>query len=169
MLAPLVSAQGFEAGAAQSVITPQLLPPHALYLAGFGHNRLATAVHDDLYARCLAIGIAPQTLVICSADLIGLFYDDVLAIRRAFQQKTPSASFLIVLPLTPTPHPTRWGSTVPPRSKPESTSNTWTGSTSASPQPPPTPCAPCSRRGSSWRATIIRCLLCCKVLIAHPS
>lgn len=96
IIAPLVSAEALQAGAAQSVITPELLREHAVYLAGFGHNRLATSVHDNLYARCLALGIPPRTLVLCSVDLIGLFYDDVLTIRRAFQQKTPAASFLVV-------------------------------------------------------------------------
>ena len=96
LVAPLVSADALQAGAAQSVITPGLLTGHAVYLAGFGHNRVATGVHDDLYARCLALRTAAQTLIICSADLIGLFYDDVLAIRRAFQQKAPSAAFLVV-------------------------------------------------------------------------
>jgi hypothetical protein len=93
--APLVSADTLRAGAAQSVITPEL-SGQAVYLAGFGHNRVATAVHDDLYVRCLALGVAKQTLVVCSVDLIGLFYDDVLTIRRAFQQKTSTATFLIV-------------------------------------------------------------------------
>jgi len=92
---PLASADTLRAGAAQSVITPEL-KGHAVYLAGFGHNRLATGVHDDLYARCLALGIAKQKLVICSVDLIGLFYDDVLTIRRTFQQLTPGESVLIV-------------------------------------------------------------------------
>jgi hypothetical protein len=87
------------AGAAESVITPGLTPDHVVYLAGFGHNRVATGVHDDLYARCLALGIPTQTLVICSADLVGLFYEDVLTIRREFQQaqqKMAAPSFLIV-------------------------------------------------------------------------
>ena len=83
------------AGAAQSVITPEL-NGHTVYLAGFGHNRVATGVHDDLYARCLALEIGKQALVVCSVDLIGLFYDDVLTIRRAFQQKTSNTTFLIV-------------------------------------------------------------------------
>ena len=96
IVAPLVFADSLRAGAAQSVITPQLLSTQAVYLAGFGYNRVATGVHDDLYARCLALGIAPRTLVICSADLIGLFYDDVLTIRRAFQQQTSPTSFLVV-------------------------------------------------------------------------
>lgn len=95
-VAPAVWADGLRAGAAQSTITPELPSGHTVYLAGFGHNRVATAVHDDLYARCLALGIAAQTLVVCSADLIGLFYDDVLNIRQAFQRQVPSASFLIV-------------------------------------------------------------------------
>jgi hypothetical protein len=93
--APLVSADESRAGAAQSVITPDL-NGHTVYLAGFGHNRVATGVHDDLYARCLAFGIAKQTLVVCSIDLIGLFYEDVLTIRRAFQQMTPAGSVLII-------------------------------------------------------------------------
>lgn len=94
--APLVLAGDFEAGAAQSVITPELSPQHPVYLAGFGHNRIATGVHDELYARCLAIAVAKQKLVLCSVDLIGLFYDDVLTIRREFEQTTSSTSFLIV-------------------------------------------------------------------------
>ncbi|HXW93122.1 MAG TPA: hypothetical protein VEK33_21410 [Terriglobales bacterium] len=96
ILVPQISAEGLRAGAAQSVITPGLLREHVVYLAGFGHNRAATGVHDDLYARCLALGIATQTLVLCSADLIGLFYDDVLSMRRAFHEKAPAASFLVV-------------------------------------------------------------------------
>src|SRR5215469_12201658 len=91
-----VWAQAMRAGAAQSLVTPELLGEHQVYLAGFGHNRVATGVHDNLSARCLALGIAKETLVICSADLIGLFYDDVLTIRRAFQQNASAASFLVI-------------------------------------------------------------------------
>jgi hypothetical protein len=91
----LVSADTLRAGAAQSVITPQL-NSRAVYLAGFGHNRVATGVHDDLYARCLALGIAQQRLVACSVDLIGLFYDDIQTIRRRLQRVIPGESVLIV-------------------------------------------------------------------------
>ena len=96
IVAPLVrSADTLQAGAAQSVITPEL-GGQTVYLAGFGHNRIATGIHDDLYARCLALNVSSQTLVLCSADLIGLFYDDVLTIRRTFAENVPSGSFLIV-------------------------------------------------------------------------
>jgi hypothetical protein len=90
----LLLADTLKAGAAQSVITPELSGP-TIYLAGFGHNRVATGIHDDLYARCLALDVGGRNLVLCSADLIGLFYDDVLTIRRAFQTQVPGA-FLIV-------------------------------------------------------------------------
>ncbi|HYY68470.1 MAG TPA: hypothetical protein VE734_01955 [Terriglobales bacterium] len=83
-----------KAGAAQSVITPELAG-HRIYLAGFGHNRIATGVHDELYARCLALNVRTRTLVLCSADLIGLFYDDVVTVRQAFQAKAPG-TFLII-------------------------------------------------------------------------
>jgi hypothetical protein len=96
MVAPLLSAADtLKAGVAQSVITPDLRG-RTVYLAGFGHNRVATGVHDDLYARCLALSVSSQTLVLCSADLIGLFYDDVLTIRRLSQQKTSSTAFLVI-------------------------------------------------------------------------
>jgi hypothetical protein len=94
-LTALASADTLLAGAVQAVITPDLTG-HTVYLAGFGNNRVATGVHDDLYARCLALGIAKQILVLCSVDLIGLFHDDVLTIRESFQQKVPGSAFLIV-------------------------------------------------------------------------
>jgi hypothetical protein len=92
---PLVSEDTLRAGAAQNVITPELTG-RVVYLAGFGHNRVATGVHDDLYARCLALGTRKQTLVVCSVDLIGLFYDDVVTVRRAFQQKASTATLLVI-------------------------------------------------------------------------
>ena len=40
-------------GYAQNIITPSLERP--VFLAGFGQNRRATAIHDDLYVRALAL------------------------------------------------------------------------------------------------------------------
>jgi hypothetical protein len=80
---------------AKAVITPDVRG-HTLYLAGFGHDRVASAVHDDLYVRCLALADRSTTLALCSADLIGLFYSDVQNIRRFFAVKAPANSWLIV-------------------------------------------------------------------------
>jgi hypothetical protein len=83
------------AGVAESVITPDVHTAK-IYMAGFGYNRVATGVHDNLYVRCLALSAGPQTLGMCEADIIGLFYDDVLAIRRKVEAAAPSVSLLIV-------------------------------------------------------------------------
>jgi hypothetical protein len=65
-------------GYAQAVITPALDKP--VYLAGFGNNRRATSVRDDLYARALAIQAGDATLVLVALDLIGFFRPDVLQV-----------------------------------------------------------------------------------------
>jgi hypothetical protein len=64
-------------GFAQNIITPKPLE-WPVYLAGFGNNRQAEDVHDDLYARALAISDDQKTLVLCSLDLVGFFRKDVL-------------------------------------------------------------------------------------------
>lgn len=74
------------AGAARRVITPDLGKQSPVYMAGFGPRR-ATAIHDDLSARCLAIQPGKTPLVICGVDSIGLFWDDVDRIRQAVRAK----------------------------------------------------------------------------------
>jgi hypothetical protein len=71
------------AGASKITITPDLQKHGPVYMAGFGRNRKATGIHDDLYARCLALATGTRPLVICSIDSIGLFLDDVQKIRAA--------------------------------------------------------------------------------------
>lgn len=83
------------AGVAKTVVTPDV-HSNKVYIAGFGHNRIATGVHDDLYARCLALAAGGQVLVLCSVDVIGLFYDDVLKIREQVKAQAPEVSHLIV-------------------------------------------------------------------------
>lgn len=62
----------FRVGYAQAVITPPLHPP--VYLAGFGRNRTAQSVHDDLYARVLVLDGFEQRIALVALDLIGLSY-----------------------------------------------------------------------------------------------
>ena len=58
-------------GYAQTTITPSLDKP--VFLAGFGNNRRAQTIHDDLYARALSIQTEQTTLVLVALDLIGFF------------------------------------------------------------------------------------------------
>jgi len=69
-------------GYAQNIITPVLDRP--VYLAGFGNNRRARTIHDDLYVRALAIQTAQTTLVLIALDLIGLFSTDIYDVHQRF-------------------------------------------------------------------------------------
>jgi hypothetical protein len=44
-------------------------------MAGFDNDRKATAVHDDLWARAVAVGDGRLKIAIVSVDLIGVFHD----------------------------------------------------------------------------------------------
>jgi hypothetical protein len=90
-----LKAAGLRAGAAKATITPDV-KAGKVYLAGFGNNRLATGVHDDLYVRCLALEAGQETIVMCSADLIGLFYDDVQKIREKVKKQVPEVTHVLV-------------------------------------------------------------------------
>ncbi|MDQ3006396.1 MAG: neutral/alkaline non-lysosomal ceramidase N-terminal domain-containing protein [Chloroflexota bacterium] len=62
-------------GYAQQIITPALDKP--VFMAGFGNNRRAQTIHDDLYARALAIQTKQTTLIFVALDLIGFFRHDI--------------------------------------------------------------------------------------------
>jgi hypothetical protein len=59
------------AGAGRALITPEVGGERPVYLAGFGPNRVATQVHDDLYARALALSTGDTGLLLLTADVIG--------------------------------------------------------------------------------------------------
>lgn len=83
-VAGALAAQGAElrAGAAMRKITPEL-GGAPVYMAGFDNGRAAKGVHDDLWARCVALEAGGKPVAVCAVDLIGLFHDDVLKIRAA--------------------------------------------------------------------------------------
>jgi hypothetical protein len=80
-------------GYAQSVITPSLERP--IYLAGFGNNRRAETVHDDLTVRALSIQAGEMVLVLCALDLIGFFRSDVLDVIHQVHQTYPNTKIVI--------------------------------------------------------------------------
>ena len=85
-------------GYAQTVITPSLEKP--VYLAGFGNDRSATTIHDDLYARALAIHTEQTTLVLVALDLIGFFRPDAYEVI----EKVNRPDVQIVIACTHTHH-----------------------------------------------------------------
>jgi hypothetical protein len=91
LLICVAPAWALDAGAAKRTITPDLKLHFPVYIPGFGRNRVATAVHDDLYARCMAFRAGTRPLVLCGVDSIGLFFDDVKRIRA----KVPGANVVV--------------------------------------------------------------------------
>lgn len=69
------------AGFGRRTITPDLTS--TVWLAGFGHGRAATAIHDDLYAVASVIDAGEHRVGVVALDAIGFFHDEVLAVRRA--------------------------------------------------------------------------------------
>ena len=68
-------------GFGRRTINPDLT--RTVWLAGFGHGRAATAIHDDLYAVASVIDDGEHRVGVVALDAIGFFHDEVLAVRRA--------------------------------------------------------------------------------------
>lgn len=68
-------------GFAETDITPTL-GKKVVYVAGFGRNRKATAIHDRLYARAIVLKHEKKTIAMVSVDLVGFFYANVLNVRK---------------------------------------------------------------------------------------
>ena len=87
-------AEGLHVGFATRVITPDV-KAKPVYLAGFDENRVATDVHDPLYARCLAVSDGRTRLAVASVDLIGFFLDDTEKTRTLLRQKAADAELVV--------------------------------------------------------------------------
>jgi len=72
-----------QVGFARTKINPDLSDPRRpVYLAGFGQNRRATAIHDDLWAIACVVDDGYSRLGIVALDAIGFFHDDVVRVRQ---------------------------------------------------------------------------------------
>lgn len=80
---------GLEAGACKVVVTPE----KPVYLAGLGYGRLSEGVHDDLYARALAVSDGEKAVVLVGVDSIGLMYDHI----RPLEERLAAKGALLVL------------------------------------------------------------------------
>jgi len=84
-VAPVLAAEPekpLEAGFAATDVTPKI-GDKPVYMAGFGHDRQATAVHDPLMARAVVLKHGDRKIALVSVDVIGLFHQHVVAIREA--------------------------------------------------------------------------------------
>ena len=82
-----------EAGFSEADITPKVDPRgKPVYLAGFGHNRKATGVHDPLKARAVVVNHEKSKIALVSVDLVGFFHANVERIRK----QLPGFSYVLV-------------------------------------------------------------------------
>jgi hypothetical protein len=97
LTAVLVAAAGLSARAAppetlrvafgEIEITPALGEgKKTVWMAGFGHGRAATGVHDPLMARTVVLDDGQRKIALVSVDLIGLQYSNVLRIRERLKK-----------------------------------------------------------------------------------
>lgn len=70
------------AGFAEADLTP-VLGDKPVFMAGFGQNRKATAVHDPLKARVVVLKHGEQKIALVSVDLVGLFHASAERVRAA--------------------------------------------------------------------------------------
>lgn len=64
---------------------------NGIFLAGFGNNRLATACHDDIWARAVVIDDGAHKIAMVSVDLVGyLDHGSYYGFRKAQQLVDPA-------------------------------------------------------------------------------
>ena len=69
------------AGFAEADVTPEVGIGRNVYLAGYGHNRKATGVHDPIMARAVVLADGEKKIALVSIDVVGLMHPTTLAIR----------------------------------------------------------------------------------------
>ncbi len=82
--APAHAAGGLQVGFGEADITPDV-KARPVFLAGFGHNRKATGVHDPLRASAVVLRDGDTKVALASVDLVGFFYPSVLNVRKGLR------------------------------------------------------------------------------------
>lgn len=81
-----------EAGFGEADITPRVGGKKPVYLAGFGHDRKATGVHDPLRARAVVLRHDREKVALVSVDLVGFFLPNVERVRK----RLPGFTYVLV-------------------------------------------------------------------------
>lgn len=91
-----------QAGAARVVITPPIGVPLSGYFVAEGRKETAREVHDDLYARALALSDGSKTVALVTTDLIGLGSEELAMVREVVQRQAGIAPENLILSCTHT-------------------------------------------------------------------
>jgi len=82
-LAARLACAELRVGFAERDITPDVSKP--VYIAGYGQNRVATGVHDPLFARAVVLHDGERRIALVAVDLVGLQLPEVRRIRGELQ------------------------------------------------------------------------------------
>lgn len=91
LLSIATQAGEFTVGFGESDITPDV-GKKPVYLAGFGHNRKATEVHDPLMVRAVVMADGDEKIALVTVDVVGLFLETVETIR----EQLPDFKYVLV-------------------------------------------------------------------------
>ncbi len=69
-------------GFAEVDVSPAVGGKTPVYMAGFGHNRTATKVHDPIMARAVVLSDGTKKFALVSVDVVGLFLPAVERVRE---------------------------------------------------------------------------------------
>ncbi|MBI3409290.1 MAG: neutral/alkaline non-lysosomal ceramidase N-terminal domain-containing protein [Planctomycetes bacterium] len=89
--APAQDADALHVGFAELDVTPKL-DKKPVYMAGFGKNRVAKAIHDPLIARAMVLKHKEVKLAFVSVDVVGLF----LPLVEKARAKLPGFTHVLV-------------------------------------------------------------------------
>jgi hypothetical protein len=74
--------EALRVGFGEADITPKVGGDRPVFVAGFGHDRKATGVHDPLLARAVVTQDGSKKLAVVSLDLVGFFLPNVERVRK---------------------------------------------------------------------------------------
>lgn len=82
LVLPITAKAEHRVGFGEADITPPLNDVEAVYLAGYGQNRKATAVHDPLMARAVVLHDGEKKIAMICADVVGVMLPTVRQVRE---------------------------------------------------------------------------------------
>ncbi len=79
-------------GFAEVDVSPTIGADKPVFIAGFGHNRKATALHDPIMARAVVLEYDKKKIALVSVDIVGLFLGNVESVRNSL----PGFTYVLV-------------------------------------------------------------------------
>jgi len=80
------------AGFAEVDVSPSIDAKKPVFIAGYGHDRKATGLHDPIMARAVVLSDEKQKIAMVCADVVGIFLPTVESVRK----ELPGFAYVLV-------------------------------------------------------------------------